>query len=199
MTMSHGARPTSQPGSDRRASFAPPPGRSAMLVAAAILAGCASSAEQCDATNPGSLFTASSCVYGGGFDARIAQIRADTQRMIDEAQLTRQEAAELDEQARIVRAQHVPVRTQLAEAQSDLDVLRLQLDSVSARTAENQARLDQLRSDLARLEQERDRLAAQAGSSVDQAAVEQEIQTLNREIAERRAIYNRILNTISSE
>lgn len=168
-----------------------------LIGGALVLGACQSTAANCDALNPGGLFSAASCVHGGGFEARQQQIRASTRQTIDETRLTRAETAELNRQTEQIRQQRLSVEQQTAAMRNDLDRLQLELGSVRAGNDADQARLDVMNEDLARLQ--RELAALEARSNRGDAVLEQEIETLRRDIAQREAAYRELLSTFVVE
>ncbi len=156
-----------------------------------LLSACAnSSAEECDATDAGSVFSASACLRGGGFEARLQQIKQDTHRKVEDTRLSQQRTDELEARAVELAEDQTALERQLNETESELAVLRLRLNSVRAKNAEDQARLDALEEQLTATEQ---RLAAARRSPPEGAA---EIAELEEEIARKQQAIKSLIESI---
>lgn len=154
---------------------------------ALALAGCASSAQECDPNTVNNLPTAMGCSVFGGFKANLEQARADLERLRAQ-QIAEQQRANAAVQAsqRLV-ADRNQLQRRYEQSRRDLDRLQLQISGLQARNeaerARNQAMQESLTAANARLEEIR------RSNPSGTAELRREIEALERDVdARRRAV-----------
>ncbi|GEO81727.1 hypothetical protein [Pararhodospirillum oryzae] len=152
-------------------------GPGVVLAVALGLGGCAAgTAENCDALNAGNVFQNAACLNGGGYEARLAQIEAQTRQEIQRAAVFDQDtAAQRATLTRLARDRSALDR-QTRELTSGLASLRLQADGARARTQAQKAQLAAVQKELTTAENELARIrGGNAGSSEEVARLQESI------------------------
>lgn len=162
-----------------------------VLGATLALAGCAAgTAENCDALNAGSVFQDFACKQGGGYEERLALIRAETRAKVASTELTAAEAAELQAQAVVMARDADVLEDRLAGLNADLATMRLRINSVSARNDTQRAQLAALGEEVSEAEQN----LAQVRSA--SSVTPEQIAALQGEIARKKAALSDILGNM---
>ncbi|EKV32267.1 hypothetical protein C882_2344 [Caenispirillum salinarum AK4] len=162
-----------------------------VLGATLVVAGCAAgTAENCDALNANSVFQDFACKQGGGYEERLALIRAETRAKVASTQLTAAETAELQAEAEVMARDADVLEDRLAGLNADLAAMRLRIDSVTARNDSQRAQLTALREELSEAEQNLAQVQAAASVTPEQIAA------LQGEIARKKAAVSDILGNM---
>lgn len=154
------------------------------------LAGCVSGgSKNCDALNAGNFFEDQGCKGSGGYDARLQEIQAATQRKVAEAATARSESSVAREEAAKLSRDATGLRKRSDALAADLARLSLTLKSVKAGNAEKKARLDALNAELDRAKAELAR--ARDGS----AASPEEVARIQQRVDGKRAAIEELVKT----
>ncbi|NYZ12951.1 hypothetical protein HL658_10340 [Azospirillum sp. RWY-5-1] len=154
---------------------------------ALTLAGCASSAEECDPNKVNNLPTAMGCSVFGGFKANLAQARADLEQLRAQqiAEQQRANAAVQTSQQLVTNRDQWQRRS--AQARRDLDRLQLEISGLQARNETERARQQAMQEALAAANARLQEISRSNPSGT--AELRREIEALERDVeARRRAV-----------
>lgn len=151
----------------------------ALLSAGLVLAGCATTAADCDATEGTNVFRAASCDVGGGYSDRIAQLEAQAATIREETRLTEAEVTALREEADRLAADRMALRASVREQQQANEALRESIVDQEVANRLDRAEIEVLQGQLDQLSQ----VELELSTATDSA----EIARLQQDIEERRA------------
>lgn len=146
-----------------------------------VVAGCATTAEQCDPGKVNNVFAAASCSASGGFEAHLAAARSEVEALRVEAAASRTRAADADREAKRLVGNRSALQQKMASEKRDLDRLRLRLAGMRVEGEKDRARQAVLNEQLKAAEAN----VASMGNSGQSA---QEIAALEADIATRKEV-----------
>jgi len=146
-----------------------------------VVAGCATTAQQCDPGKVSDVFTAASCSASGGFEAHLAAARSEVEALRVEAAASRSRAADAEREAKRLVDSRSALQQKMASEKRDLDRLRLRLAGMRVESEKDRARQTALNEQLKAAE-------ANLKSMGNSGQSAQEIAALEADIAARKEV-----------
>lgn len=143
-------------------------GRAALCVALLAVAGCATTAQECDPRKVSDAFTALSCDVSGGFSAHLQAARDEVAAVRQQLATTQRQTAAARNTANSLAAQRGSLDRQLSNERTQNDRARLQLSSMRVTNDRQKAQVAALNEQLAIAERN---LASMQKSGADDAQI----------------------------